>query len=105
MAFVMGLAREFRRADWRTWLASMTCSEFRAWTEHFTTVPFAADLIDYEFASLKLNQYLLAGGTDDVSVKDFCLLNPSDEPSEPEEMDDDQLMSAAAFIPGGMRFG
>ncbi|AKR78401.1 MULTISPECIES: phage tail assembly protein T [Edwardsiella] len=107
MAFVLGLAREFRRADWRRWLSSMSCTEFKTWADYYATRPFFVDLVDCEFASLKLNQFLLAGGkSDEVSMQDFSLITAGDEALEPEEdMGDDQIMAAATFIPGGVRFG
>ena len=106
MRFVLGVAREFKHADWRRWLSEMSCSEFRAWADYFSHHLFSADLLDYEFASVKLNQYLLAGGAENVTLRDFCLFAKGEEESEePEEMDDEQIMAAATFIAGGVRVG
>lgn len=101
---MLAMAREFQRADWRCWLASMSCSEFKTWADYFGHRPFSVDLWDCEFAALQLTQARLAGVTDTLSVADFRLFPVSRSADVTDEMSADLIMVAAAGIAGGERF-
>lgn len=100
----MRLAREFGRPDWRAMLSEMSSSEWFEWIEYYQDHCFSDDLLDSHFANLS---YLAVGLFTDpdkhgISALDFSLLAAGRE--ESEEVSDEQLMSIAESIPGGVRY-
>ncbi|MBB0223196.1 phage tail assembly protein T, partial [Escherichia coli] len=53
MQFVMRLAREYRRADWRRMLSEMSATELGEWGDYFRMQSFSDVWMDAQFASLK----------------------------------------------------
>lgn len=61
MQFVMRLAREFRRADWRRMLSEMSATELGEWGDYFRMQSFSDVWMDAQFASLKALSIILSG--------------------------------------------
>ncbi|EGA2650983.1 phage tail assembly protein T [Salmonella enterica] len=101
LAFVMWLAREFRRPDWRQMLAEMSATELGEWAEHFGKNSFSDMLLDAEFATLKsLISGLVTGTHHDAEM--FSLIT---DPESLHEKTDDELMILGEGITGGVRYG
>ena len=94
MQFVMRLAREFRRADWRRMLSEMSATELGEWGDYFR--------MDAQFASLKALIVRMVSGSSDAAVADFSLL--PEENGIPERTDE-ELMHLGEGISGGVRYG
>lgn len=74
MQFVMRLAREFRRADWRRMLSEMSATELGEWGDYFRMQSFSDVWMDAQFASLKALIVRMVSGSSDAAVADFSLL-------------------------------
>ncbi|WP_217076760.1 phage tail assembly protein T [Klebsiella sp. PL-2018] len=99
----MKLAREFRRADWRAFLAGMTSTELADWHIFYQSHLFQDALIDTHLSNL---QFMTAAASADLSntsitPQSFSLLNPPEEKPQNEE----SMMLAAEGIAGGTRYG
>ncbi|QGX88285.1 phage tail assembly protein T [Escherichia coli] len=103
MQFVMRLAREFRRADWRRMLSEMS-AHFRAWWvgRLFSGCRASVMWMDAQFASLKALIVRMVSGSSDAAVADFSLL--PEENGIPERTDE-ELMHLGEGISGGVRYG
>ncbi|EEX9089856.1 phage tail assembly protein T [Escherichia coli] len=102
MQFVMRLAREFRRADWRRMLSEMSATELGEWGDYFRMQSFSAVWMDAQFASLKALIVRMVSGSSDAAVADFSLL--PEENGIPERTDE-ELMHLGEGISGGVRYG
>ncbi|HAY0219008.1 TPA: phage tail assembly protein T [Escherichia coli] len=100
MLFVMRLAREFRRPDWRRMLAGMSASELGEWGNYFCTQSFSDVWLDAQFSTLKALVVQMVSGKR-VTADTFSLI-PTDTVSP--RRTDDELMSLGEGIAGGMRF-
>ncbi|AUU95636.1 MULTISPECIES: phage tail assembly protein T [Klebsiella] len=100
----MRLAREFGRPDWRAMLSEMSSSEWFEWIEYYQERCFSDDLLDSHFANLSFLAVSLFTDPDKhgISAPDFSLLATARE--ESEDVSDEQLMSIAESIPGGVRY-
>ena len=100
----MKLAREFGRPDWRAMLAEMSSREWLEWGEFYQEHHFMDELIDSHFASLSHLAVCLFTDPSkhNLSVADFSLLGMLADVSD--ELSDEQLMSIAESIPGGVRY-
>ncbi|CAM3938839.1 phage tail assembly protein T [Xenorhabdus thuongxuanensis] len=99
--FILRLAHEFRRADWRRLLSEISASELGDWLRYFGETPFSPQLLDMEFAGLNYTLVQMLGETSTVTMPDFSLLQ-RDAPAV--EMDDEMLMAAGEGIAGGVRY-
>ncbi|RLM13315.1 phage tail assembly protein T [Gibbsiella quercinecans] len=98
----MKLAREFCRPDWRAMLAGMSSTELESWADFYRSDNYFHDtLIDTHFSRLS-HLMLSIHCKNDCSPTDFSLLNPV---ALDIDMDDEQMMSLAESIPGGVRYG
>lgn len=102
MQFVMRLAREFRRADWRRMLSEMSATELGEWGDYFRMQSFSDVWMDAQFASLKALIVRMVSGSSDAAVADFSLL--PEENGIPERTDE-ELMHLGEGISGGVRYG
>ncbi len=102
MQFVMRLAREFRRADWRRMLPEMSATELGEWGDYFRMQSFSDVWMDAQFASLKALIVRMVSGSSDAAVADFSLL--PEENGIPERTDE-ELMHLGEGISGGVRYG
>ncbi|ENE1905105.1 phage minor tail protein G [Escherichia coli] len=100
--FVMRLAREFRRADWRRMLSEMSATELGEWGDYFRMQSFSDVWMDAQFASLKALIVRMVSGSSDAAVADFSLLP---EENEIPERTDEELMHLGEGISGGVRYG
>ena len=75
MQFVMRLAREFRRADWRRMLSEMSATELGEWGDYFRMQSFSDVWMDAQFASLKALIVRMVSGSSDAAVADFSLVD------------------------------
>ncbi|WP_077825556.1 phage tail assembly protein T [Escherichia coli] len=99
MQFVMRLAREFRRGDWRRMLSEMSATELGEGGDYFRRQSFSDVWLDAQFATLKtLIVQMVSGKT--VAADMFSLL-----PSETEApvRTDEELMFLGEGIAGGIR--
>ncbi|MFV9412260.1 phage tail assembly protein T [Klebsiella oxytoca] len=100
----MKLARDFGRADWRTMLAEMSSREWMEWGEFYQEHHFMDELIDTHFASLSHLAICMFTDPDkhNLSITDFSLLGMRTDVDN--VVSDEQLMSIAESIPGGVRY-
>ncbi|EFN9698285.1 phage tail assembly protein T [Escherichia coli] len=89
MQFVMRLAREFRRADWRRMLSEMSATELGEWGDYFRMQSFSDVWMDAQFASLKALIVRMVSGSSDAAVADFSLL--PEENGIPERTDEELM--------------
>lgn len=105
--FVMKLAREFHRPDWRAMLAGMTSSEFIQWQEFYQDNYFQDALLDAHFSALNIHILTLACGENELTPGHFSLLSPHVAKGKNDSAgdDDDKLMTLAESVHGGVRYG
>ncbi|EHC4924593.1 phage tail assembly protein T [Escherichia coli] len=101
MQFVMQLAREFRRADWRRMLSEMSASELGEWGDFFRKQSFGDIWLDAQISTLKSLMVRMVSG-ERIPADDFSLV--TDDRVIPERTDE-ELMHLGEGISGGMRFG
>ncbi len=97
----MRLAREFNRPDWRRMLAGMTSTELGEWWAFYKDHFFHDSLIDAHFSNLSHLAVSLMCSKHDLTPASFSLLHPPILGSEPS---DEQLMSLAESVSGGVRY-
>ncbi|MBX4772202.1 phage tail assembly protein T [Raoultella terrigena] len=99
----MRLAKEFGRPDWRKMLSEMSSREWSEWVEYYQDFRFSDDLIDTHFSNLSYLALSLFADPDkhNISADDFSLLITA---SISTEVSDEELMSVAESIPGGIRY-
>lgn len=95
MQFVMRLAREFRRADWRRMLSEMSATELGEWGDYFRMQSFSDVWMDAQFASLKALIVRMVSGSSDAAVADFSLL--PEENGIPERTDEELMHLGKVF--------
>ncbi|EGF1626186.1 phage tail assembly protein T [Escherichia coli] len=100
MQFVMRLAREFRRPDWRRMLSEISATELGEWGDFFRTQSFSDIWLDAQFSTLKSLIVQMVSG-ECIPADDYSLV--PDERDIPERTDD-ELMYLGEGISGGMRF-
>ncbi|WP_230041939.1 phage tail assembly protein T [Escherichia coli] len=100
MQFVMHLAREFRRADWRRMLSEMSATELGEWGDYFRMQSFSDVWLDAQFSTLKSLIVQMVSG-EHLPAGEFSLV-PDEE--DMAERTDDELMHLGEGISGGMRF-
>lgn len=85
-------------------LSEMSSSEWFEWIEYYQERSFSDDLLDSHFANLSYLAISLFTDPDKhgISALDFSLLTTDRE--ENEDISDEQLMSIAESIPGGVRY-
>ncbi|NVC95959.1 phage tail protein [Vibrio natriegens] len=102
----MDLAREFKILCWRTALASISCEMVVDWQGHFAKNGFTHHMDNWRFAvscASNWNITAMAAGVkldEPVSYRDF--LPVTDEPEEPQEYTDEELMALSESA-GGFR--
>lgn len=106
---VLGMAREFRRPDWRRMLSGMGCTELREWSVFFCQRPMTDILTDLEFATLTANLVRLVDSSSTLTPADFRLLRDAGEEAfvpgdDIPERTDEMLMALAAGMAQGERF-
>ncbi|MFS7384616.1 phage tail assembly protein T [Rahnella inusitata] len=96
----MRLAREFNRPDWRAMLAGMSSTELMEWAAFYKDHYFQSHQLDAHFSHLS---YLIMSmaGKHELTPVSFSLLNPL---ASAVELSDEELMSVAESIPGGIRY-
>ncbi|EGI13142.1 phage tail assembly protein T [Escherichia coli M605] len=100
MQFVMHLAREFRRADWRRMLSEMSATELGEWGDYFRMQSFGDIWLDAQFSTLKSLIVQMVSG-ERFPAGEFSLV--PDEGAIAERTDD-ELMHLGEGISGGVRF-
>lgn len=98
----MRLAREFGRPDWRAMLAGMSSTELGEWAVFYHDQYFHDQLLDAHFSNLSHLIISLECKDHEMTPASFSLLNPSPPDESP---DDEQLMSLAESLSGGIRYG
>lgn len=100
MAFILKLAREFCRPDWRAMLSELSSSELSDWVLFFRENYFFYSQIDAHFSRLS-HLVLSMMGKNSMTSADFSLYNPSrNDTTVPEE----ELASLAGTLPGGVSY-
>ncbi|ELR0534545.1 phage tail assembly protein T [Escherichia coli] len=102
MQFVMRLAREFRRPDWRRMLSEMSATELGEWGDYFMTQSFSDVWVDAQFSTLKSLMVQMVSG-ERLPPGEFSLV-PDEGEAEISERTGDELMHLGEGISGGMRF-
>ena len=101
MQFVMRLAREFRRADWRRMLSEMSATELGEWGDYFRMQSFSDVWMDAQFASLKALIVRMVSGSSDAAV----LISAFTGRERDTGANGRRLMHLGEGISGGVRYG
>ncbi|EFE9645038.1 phage tail assembly protein T [Escherichia coli] len=94
MNFVLKLAREMGRPDWRAMLAGMSSTEYADWHRFYSTHYFHDVLLDMHFSGLTYTVLSLFFSDPDMHPLDFSLLNR-------REAEDAELAGGVRFDPDG----
>lgn len=103
--FVLKLAREFSRPDWRAMLAGMSSTEYGDWKIFYQDNFFHDAQLDALFSGLLYTISTLFFADPELTPASFSILSPASESIEVAETDDDALMAKAEGISGGIRYG